>query len=54
MENIMEWYLNLRTESDLFRISDDAGVDKELVSIDREPLGVNLFLILRKNLLPLN
>jgi len=54
MENIMEWYLNLRTESDLYRISDDAGVDKELVSIDKEPLGINLFLILRKRLMPLN
>ncbi len=54
MENIMDWYLNLRTESDLFRISDDAGVDKELVSIDREPLGINLFLVLRKRLMPLN
>lgn len=54
MENIMEWYLNLRTESDLFRISDDAGVDKELVSIDKEPLGINLFLVLRKSLAPLN
>ncbi len=54
MENIMEWYLNLRTESDLYRISADAGVDKELMSIDREPLGINLFLILRKDFVPLN
>ncbi|MGE5419454.1 MAG: hypothetical protein ACM3UT_04670 [Chloroflexota bacterium] len=54
MENIMEWVLNLRTESDLFRIAGDAGVDKELVSIDKEPLGINLFLVLRKNFMPLN
>lgn len=54
MENIIEWVLNLRTESDLFRIAGDAGVDKELVSIDKEPLGINLFLVLRKNLMPLN
>lgn len=54
MENIIEWFLNLRTESDLFRIAGDAGVDKELVSIDKEPLGINLFLVLRKNFMPLN
>lgn len=54
MENIMEWFLILRTESDLYRISEDAGVDKELVSIDREPLGINLFLVLSKRFLPLN
>ncbi|HLN55160.1 MAG TPA: class I SAM-dependent methyltransferase [Bacteroidales bacterium] len=54
MENIMEWVLNLRTESDLYRIAGDAGVDKELASIDKEPLGINLFLVLRKNLIPLN
>jgi SAM-dependent methyltransferase len=54
MENIMEWVLNLRTESDLYRIAGDAGVDKELASIDKEPLGINLFLVLRKNLMPLN
>ncbi|HEX2968273.1 MAG TPA: class I SAM-dependent methyltransferase [Bacteroidales bacterium] len=54
MENIMEWILNLRTESDLFRIASDAGVEKELVSVEKEPLGINLFLVLRKNLMPLN
>lgn len=54
MENIIEWVLNLRTESDLYRIAGDAGVDKEVMSIDKEPLGINLFLVLRKNLMPLN
>ncbi|EFK97691.1 regulatory protein [sediment metagenome] len=49
MEVLSDWYLNLRTESDLFRIALDACVDKELVSIDKEPLGVNLFLKVRKN-----
>jgi len=50
MEVLSDWYLNLRTESDLYRIASDAGVNKELVSIDQEPLGVNLFLKIRKNL----
>ena len=49
MENLSDWYLNLRTESDLYRIASDAIIDKEQVSIDRESLGVNLFLKIRKN-----
>jgi extracellular factor (EF) 3-hydroxypalmitic acid methyl ester biosynthesis protein len=49
MEVLSDWYLNLRTESDLFRIASDAGIDKELVSVEKEPLGINLFLKIRKN-----
>lgn len=48
MENLSDWYLNLRTESDLFRIASDANIDNELVTVDKEPLGVNLFLKIRK------
>src|SRR5512133_2439809 len=54
MEKIIEWVLILRSESDLFRITTDTGVDKELVSVDSEPLGINLFMTIRKNLHPLN
>lgn len=50
MEVLSDWYLNLRTESDLFRIASDANVNKELVSVDKEPLGINLFLKIKKNL----
>jgi extracellular factor (EF) 3-hydroxypalmitic acid methyl ester biosynthesis protein len=49
MEKISDWYLNHRTESDLFRIAADASIDKEMVSIEKEPLGINLFLRIRKN-----
>lgn len=49
MENLSDWYLNLRTESDLYRIASDAGIDKELVSVDKEQLGVNLFLMIKKS-----
>ena len=49
MEKISDWYLNHRTESDLFRIASEAGIDKELVSIEKEPLGINLFLKIKKN-----
>jgi len=48
MEVLSDWYLNLRTESDLFRIASDANINKELVSVDKEPLGINLFLKIRK------
>lgn len=48
MEVLSDWYLNLRTESDLFRIASDANVDKELVSVEKEPLGINLFLKIKK------
>jgi extracellular factor (EF) 3-hydroxypalmitic acid methyl ester biosynthesis protein len=49
MEVLSDWYLNLRTESDLFRIASDAGIDKEIVSVEKEPLGINLFLKIRKS-----
>jgi len=49
MEVLSDWYLNLRTESDLFRIASDANIDKELVSVEKESLGINLFLKIRKS-----
>jgi hypothetical protein len=48
MEVLSDWYLNLRTESDLYRIASEASINKELVSVDKEPLGINLFLKIRK------
>ena len=49
MEVLSDWNLNLRTESDLFRIASAANIDKEMVSVEKEPLGINLFLKIRKN-----
>lgn len=49
MEVLSDWNLNLRTESDLFRIATAANIDKEMVSVEKEPLGINLFLKIRKN-----
>jgi hypothetical protein len=49
MEVISNWYLNHRTETDLFRIASDANIDKEMVSVEKEPLGINLFLKILKN-----
>jgi len=48
MEVLSDWYLNLRTESDLYRISAEANIDSEMVSVEKEPLGINLFLKIRK------
>jgi extracellular factor (EF) 3-hydroxypalmitic acid methyl ester biosynthesis protein len=45
---VIDWNLNHRTESDLFRISSDANIDKEMVSVEKEPLGINMFLKIRK------
>ncbi len=49
MEVLSDWNLNLRTESDLFRVAAEANVNKELISIDKEPLGINLFLKIKKS-----
>jgi extracellular factor (EF) 3-hydroxypalmitic acid methyl ester biosynthesis protein len=49
MEVMSDWYLNHRSESDLFHITADANIDMEQVSIDKEPTGVNLFLKIKKN-----
>ena len=49
MEVLSDWYLNLRTESDLFRIASEANINNELVSVEKEPLGINLFLKIKKN-----
>jgi hypothetical protein len=48
MEVLSDWYLNHRTESDLFRIASEAGADSEMVSLEKEPLGINLFLKIKK------
>lgn len=48
MEVLSDWNLNLRTESDLFRIASAANIDKEMVSVEKEALGINLFLKIRK------
>lgn len=47
MEAFGEWYLIHRSEYELMKLSVDAGVSEENISIDREPLGINLFLRIR-------
>jgi hypothetical protein len=50
MEVLSDWFLNHRSKSDLLNIATRACIDSNLVQIDTEPLGVNLFLKIRKNI----
>ncbi len=49
MEVLSDWYLNHRSQEDLLDIALRACIDKKFVTIDTEPLGVNLFLRIRKS-----
>ncbi len=49
MVNVSEWILNLRSEEDLFRLASEAGIRDELVSVEKETLGINLFLRIKMN-----
>lgn len=48
MEVLSDWYLNHRSKFELFNNAIDAGVKEENIRIDKEELGVNLFLHLAK------
>lgn len=48
-EVLGDWYLNYRSDFELIKIAIEAGVTKEQVRIDKEPLGVNLFMRIEKN-----
>jgi extracellular factor (EF) 3-hydroxypalmitic acid methyl ester biosynthesis protein len=48
MEIMLDWFLNHRSKSDLQNIALEAGIDKKMVKIDTEPLGINLFLRIRQ------
>jgi SAM-dependent methyltransferase len=47
MEVLSDWKLNHRSKSDLLNIASAAGIEENKVSIDTEPLGINLFLKIR-------
>ena len=44
MELVSDWKLTLRTPEALHRLASTAGASTENIRIDREPIGVNLFL----------
>lgn len=44
MEVMTEWYLNYRDESHLVSLAERAGIAASRCRVEREPLGINLFL----------
>ena len=44
MEVMGAWYLNYRSEEELLDLGEEAGIMEENMYVDREPLGINLFL----------
>ena len=48
MHALCDWDLVLRNSVDLIEYAIKAGADKSSVSVDKEPLGVNLFLRVKK------
>ena len=49
METIIDWRLNYRSEYELMKMAKEADFESELIKVDKEPLGVNLFLRVRHN-----
>lgn len=47
MEVLSDWYLVHRSKHDLLRMAIEADAKKEMVEVDMEELGVNLFLRIR-------
>ncbi len=48
MEILGDWFLNHRSEEELMRFALQAGIPQEKIEIASEPLGINLFLIVKK------
>ena len=44
MELLGKWNLNHRSEADLIRLGVESGLSREFLRVQKEPLGVNLFL----------
>ena len=47
MEVFGEWFLNHRSPAELTQLAIDGGIDKNNIMVDKECLGVNLFLRMR-------
>lgn len=48
MELYGQWYLHHRSEETLSKLAIEAGIPKELITVSKEEVGVNLFLHLKK------
>lgn len=44
MEVMTEWHLNYRDEKHLKLLANHVGIDNERITVEKEPLGINLFL----------
>jgi len=44
MEVMTEWFLNYRNEEHLQNLAQEADIAKQRISVEKEPLGINLFL----------
>jgi SAM-dependent methyltransferase len=44
MEVMGEWFLNHRSSSHLMQLASYAGISEKIANVDKEPLGINLFL----------
>ena len=49
MEVLSDWYLNHRSVEDLFRIARQAGAREDHITVEEEPLGINLFLKIKSH-----
>ncbi len=48
MEILGDWFLYHRSEEELKGFAMQAGIAKEKIEVIREPLGINLFLRIKK------
>ncbi len=48
MEWCLAWFLNYRTEKDMVEICKRAGIPERNITVEREALGINLFLEVKK------
>jgi hypothetical protein len=50
MEVLSDWYLNHRSRYDLIRMAVEAQVNEDQVIIEKEELGINLFLRIKNSI----
>lgn len=49
MEWCLGWFLNYRNKDDMLRICSKAGIPDDSVSVEYEPLGINIFLVIERD-----
>ncbi|MBT3208221.1 MAG: class I SAM-dependent methyltransferase [Bacteroidetes bacterium] len=48
MEIMGDWFLNYRSEEELIKIAENANVPNKQINLESEPLGINLFMRIKK------